>query len=150
MCVPVIFCLPCVVGAVLTVVFCAGVRAPGRGAGRQSLGGCGVRVPCCPDSSWGVWRSAIGDPVAKYPSPYDRERPAGGGVFKPSNNRNRGKPDCSNATDSDVPTATKETQEDTGTRTPREILARELPNGRRDEQEATTCTDRPCSRKSVA
>ncbi|KAJ1159001.1 hypothetical protein NDU88_011671 [Pleurodeles waltl] len=44
---------PATTGAVLTVVFCTGVRAPGRGAGRQSLGGCGVRVPCCPDSSWG-------------------------------------------------------------------------------------------------
>ncbi|KAJ1191470.1 hypothetical protein NDU88_000786 [Pleurodeles waltl] len=47
---------PATTGAVLTVVFCAGVRVPGRGAGIQQRVGCVVRVPCCPDSSWGVWR----------------------------------------------------------------------------------------------
>ncbi|KAJ1120636.1 hypothetical protein NDU88_008798 [Pleurodeles waltl] len=41
-------------GAVLTVVFAAGVRAPGRGAGRLSQREFGVPDPWCPRSSWGV------------------------------------------------------------------------------------------------
>ncbi|KAJ1095774.1 hypothetical protein NDU88_000930 [Pleurodeles waltl] len=98
----------------------------------------------------GTSRSAIGDPEAIFRSPYDREYPARGGVFKPPNNCNRGKQDSSNATHSDTPTTTKETQEDVGTRSPGEIPARGVPNARRDEQEATTCTDRPRSSKSMA
>ncbi|KAJ1218155.1 hypothetical protein NDU88_005738 [Pleurodeles waltl] len=74
----------------------------------------------CPGATSG---SGLGDPEAKFTTANDGECPAGGGVFKPQHDRTE--MDSPNA--SDAPTAMEEKQEDAGTRTLEETLARGLP-----------------------
>ncbi|KAJ1142528.1 hypothetical protein NDU88_008842 [Pleurodeles waltl] len=73
----------------------------------------------CPGCTYG---SPIGNPEAQLPSPYEREQIARGGFFKSPDIRAEGTLDFFNDTDAEVPTTTKKTLENTGTRTPEEIL----------------------------